>query len=114
MGFGAPRPKYAKAERGDLHHPSEAPPRADGARNLELFPPFQAAFFGFKKQKIRAGIEAWVAEPEKALLDWVYLRRRAGEPVALDEIDWHLLRPAVLKSYLKAFPAWTGRLVKKP
>ena len=30
---------------------------------------------------VRPGIEAWIAEPEKALLDWIYLRRRAGESI---------------------------------
>jgi len=61
-------------------------------------------FFGFRKEKVRLGIETWVAEPEKALLDWIYLRRRAGEPIALDEINLKTLRPKILKQYSMSFP----------
>ena len=61
-------------------------------------------FFGFRKETVRPGVEAWVAEPEKALLDWVYLRRKSGEPIAFDEIDFSRLDPEILKTYSRKFP----------
>jgi len=67
-------------------------------------------FFGFRKEAVRPGVEAWVAEPEKALLDSIYLRRRAGEPIALDELNLRLLRPATFKRYQKAFPPFIQRI----
>jgi predicted transcriptional regulator of viral defense system len=119
-------PSYLSLEWAMAYHgvstqkPSEAtcvtlqrPRRVQTALGiLSYFHLSRPLFFGFKKEKVHAGIEAWVAEPEKALLDWVYLRRRAGEPVALDEIDRRLLRPTVLKRYQQAFPGWTGRVLK--
>jgi predicted transcriptional regulator of viral defense system len=65
----------------------------------------KSLFFGFKKEPVLPGVESWVAEPEKALLDWIYLRRRAGEPIALDEFRLSLLRPTILKQYSQPFPA---------
>lgn len=80
---------------------------------LSYFHVSKPLFFGFRKEKVRAGTEAWVAEPEKALLDWIYLRRRAGIPVTLDEIDHRLVRPTVLKRYQQAFPDWTRRIANR-
>lgn len=78
---------------------------------LSYFHLSKPLFFGFRKETIRPGTEAWVAEPEKAFLDWIYLRRRAGEPVALDEIDLRALNSTVLKRYQKAFPPFVRRFI---
>ena len=70
-------------------------------------------FFGFRKEKLPQGAEAWVAEPEKALLDWIYLRRRAGEPIALDEIDLRPCRRTILERNARAFPPFVQAIVKR-
>lgn len=44
--------------------------------------------------------EAFIAELEKALLDWIYLRKK----VALDEVHWEEINLEKLKSYSKKFP----------
>ena len=71
----------------------------------------KALFFGFRKETVQPRVEAWVAEPEKALLDWIYLRRLAGEPIALDEIQTGRLRRGRLRRYGQRFPAFVRRLV---
>jgi len=43
-------------------------------------------FWGFEEKRTRRGSYK-IAEPEKALLDWVYLQRQEGLPVALDELS---------------------------
>lgn len=48
--------------------------------------------------------EAFIAEPEKALLDWLYLRRREEGGSHLDEIHWEEMDIPKLKSYSKRFP----------
>ena len=56
-------------------------------------------FWGYS---IRQGI-LW-AEPEKALLDWVYLDRKAGSgPPPLDELEWEALNSRKLKEYGERF-----------
>jgi predicted transcriptional regulator of viral defense system len=57
-------------------------------------------FFGFQ---CKNGI-LW-AEPEKALLDWVYLERKAGKgSPTLDELDWNALDLSKLENYSKLYP----------
>ena len=48
--------------------------------------------------------EACIAEPEKALLDWLYLRRHEKSGLNLDEIHWEEMDIPKLKSYSKRFP----------
>lgn len=57
--------------------------------------------------------EAFVAEPEKALLDWIYLRKGRGRGPDLDEIDWDEIDPARLKSYAERFPKEVQRWLTK-
>ena len=45
-----------------------------------------------------------IAEPEKALLDWVYLRLKGGFPVHLDELLFERLNIAELLQIGKKFP----------
>jgi predicted transcriptional regulator of viral defense system len=52
--------------------------------------------WGFEEKRTRYGSYR-IAEPEKALLDWVYLQRQEGLPTAFDEltvnsIDWKKLQ----------------------
>lgn len=44
------------------------------------------------------------AEPEKALLDWVYLTRQEGLPTPLDELQLQFLNAAKLRKYAERFP----------
>ena len=69
----------------------------------------KSLFFGFRKEPVRAGVEAWVAEPEKALLDWIYLRCRSGEPIAFDELDdFSDLHQSTHKNSFDARIAWAN------
>lgn len=45
-----------------------------------------------------------IAEPEKALLDWIYLIRQEGLPTPFDELHLQFLSPAKLRQYAQRFP----------
>src|SRR6201997_3661305 len=53
-----------------------------------------------------------IAEPEKALLDWIYLSRQEGLPTPLDEINVQFLDVSKLRSYAKKFPRTVDEVVK--
>jgi predicted transcriptional regulator of viral defense system len=57
--------------------------------------------WGFDAKRTRHGSYS-IADPEKALLDWIYLQRQEGLPTAFDElnlrtIDWKKLHRYALK-----------------
>lgn len=56
-------------------------------------------FWGY----VRDG-DAFIAEPEKAILDWLYLVRKRLGTVSLDEINWDELDLVKLKKYSIKFP----------
>ena len=61
----------------------------------------QKLYWGFEQKRTRHGSYR-IAEPEKALLDWIYLQRQEGLPTAFDElnlksIDWKKLHRYALK-----------------
>jgi len=59
-----------------------------------------ALFFGYRTE----GNVLW-AEPEKALLDWIYLqRKRHGVTPALDELDLGLLNVMRLQEWCARYP----------
>lgn len=60
-------------------------------------------FWGFVERNSRYGVYK-IAEPEKALLDWVYLGLKAGLPVQLDEIQFQRLNVVKLLEIGKRFP----------
>jgi len=60
-----------------------------------------ALFFG---QRIENGLE--IAEPEKALLDALYLMKRGRLSLPLDELDLSGLSAGKLKSYARRFPGY--------
>jgi hypothetical protein len=60
-------------------------------------------YWGFTKRRTRHG-EYRIAEPEKALLDWVYLRRREGLSVVLDEVSWSPIDKEKLLRYATQYP----------
>lgn len=56
-------------------------------------------FWGY----VRDG-DAFIAEPEKAILDWLYLVSKRLETASLDEINWDELDLVKLKKYSTKFP----------
>ena len=60
-------------------------------------------FWGFQPKRTRYG-KYNLAEPEKALLDWIYLLRQEGSIVPTDELDISRLDLAKLLQYSEKFP----------
>ena len=60
-------------------------------------------YWGFEEKTTRYN-KYLIAEPEKALLDWVYLTRQEGLPTPLDEINLQFLNPSKLRAYAERFP----------
>lgn len=69
-------------------------------------------FWGFEQKKTRFNSYR-IAEPEKALLDWIYLGRQEGLPTPLDEINVEFLNISKLRSYAKKFPRTVNEVVKE-
>lgn len=61
-------------------------------------------YWGFTEKKTRYGAYR-IAEPEKALLDWIYLKLQEGLDPALDELDFGHLRRRTLLQYVERFPS---------
>src|SRR6202166_5394690 len=53
-----------------------------------------------------------IAEPEKALLDWIYLIRQEGLPTPLDELQLQFLSIPKLRKYAERFPRTVQETVK--
>jgi predicted transcriptional regulator of viral defense system len=53
-----------------------------------------------------------IAEPEKALLDWVYLNRQEGLPTPLDELHLQFLNPSKLRDYALKFPRTVNETIR--
>ena len=60
-------------------------------------------FWGYEQKATRYNTYL-IAEPEKALLDWVYLTRQEGLPTPLDELQLQFLNATKLRKYAKRFP----------
>jgi hypothetical protein len=60
-------------------------------------------FWGFQEKRTRYG-KYNIAEPEKALLDWVYLQRQEGSTINTDELDLQRLDRGKLLQYAAKFP----------
>ncbi len=69
-------------------------------------------FWGFRPWRSPNGVTVFVGEPEKALLDLVYLSRRAGEPIWID-IDFSTLDRRKLRRYASRFPVSVARAVEE-
>lgn len=61
-------------------------------------------FWGYVEKKSRYG-KYKIAEPEKALLDWIYFALQDGLPVQLDEFRFDKLSRARLVAYAKKLPS---------
>jgi predicted transcriptional regulator of viral defense system len=61
-------------------------------------------YWGYQKQRTRYG-SYQIAEPEKALLDWIYLNLQNGVEPAFDELDFGSLSRRKLVEYAERFPS---------
>ncbi|MBI1792374.1 MAG: hypothetical protein HYR60_33035 [Acidobacteria bacterium] len=68
-------------------------------------------FWGFRQRQGPNGLSVFEAEPEKALLDLIYLSRRAGEPIFID-IDFSRFDGPKLREYAKRFPGTVQRAIE--
>jgi len=59
--------------------------------------------WGFEAKRTKYGTYN-VADPEKAVLDWVYLLRQQGSPVPTDELDLQRIDRGKLLKYAERFP----------
>lgn len=69
-------------------------------------------FFGYELVRdVKSGILIMIATPEKALLDYMYVRRVRR----LDDarIEWDNLRKTVLLDMARSYPPWVKNSVKK-
>src|SRR5215469_10395868 len=60
-------------------------------------------YWGFVEKQTRYGTYL-IAEPEKALLDWVYLSLQGGIRPSLDEVDFKSVSKEKLAEYASKFP----------
>jgi len=60
-------------------------------------------FWGFIEKQTRYSKYA-IAEPEKALLDWIYLHLQAGVTPSLDEIEFKSIDKQKLAKYASKYP----------
>src|ERR1700693_167475 len=68
-------------------------------------------YWGFEEKNTRYN-KYLIAEPEKALLDWIYLTRHEGLPTPLDELQWQFLSAPKLREYALRFPRTVNNVVK--
>lgn len=67
-------------------------------------------FWGFEERSTRYN-KYRIAEPEKALLDWIYLNRQEGLPTPLDELNLQFLNFQKLREYAEKFPRTVNEVV---
>lgn len=63
----------------------------------------KSLFWGFQEKRTRYG-KYNIADPEKALLDWVYLGRQEGSTIHTDELDLQRVDRSKLLQYAAKFP----------
>ena len=68
-------------------------------------------YWGFQEKRTRHGSYK-IAEPEKALLDWVYLQRQEGLPVTLDELSFKPIDKKKLRQYAAKYPDSVQRTLR--
>jgi predicted transcriptional regulator of viral defense system len=68
-------------------------------------------YWGYEEKATRYN-KYLIAEPEKALLDWIYLIRQEGLPTPFDELHLQFLSPAKLRQYAQRFPRTVQLAIK--
>jgi predicted transcriptional regulator of viral defense system len=69
-------------------------------------------YWGYEEKSTRYN-KYFIAEPEKALLDWIYLSRQEGLPTPLDEFQLGFLSIPKLRKYAERFPRTVRETVKE-
>ncbi len=72
----------------------------------------ESLYWGFEEKRTGHGTYK-IAEPEKALLDWVYLQRQEGLPVALDELSLNAIDRKKLRKYSLKYPISVQRTLQE-
>lgn len=67
-------------------------------------------YWGFVRKSTRYG-SYLIAEPEKAVLDWIYLNLQSGIAPGLDELDFNHVSRRKLLDYAQKFPSTVLRHV---
>ncbi len=70
-------------------------------------------FWGFIEKQTRYA-EYKIAEPEKALLDWVYLSLQEGLTPALEEVDFKTIKKQRLVAYAEKYPLSVSKRLLRP
>jgi predicted transcriptional regulator of viral defense system len=68
-------------------------------------------YWGYEQKATRYN-KYLIAEPEKALLDWIYLTRQEGLPTPFDELQLQFLNAARLRKYAERFPRTVQAVVR--
>lgn len=68
-------------------------------------------YWGYEQKATRYN-NYFIAEPEKALLDWIYLTRQEGLPPTFDELQLQFLNAATLRKYAQRFPRTVQAAIK--
>ncbi len=68
-------------------------------------------YWGYEEKSTRYN-KYLIAEPEKALLDWIYLSRQEGLPTPLDELRLDFLSIPKLRKYADRFPRTVQETIK--
>jgi len=71
----------------------------------------QALYFGWQKIKDGSGIYYQIALPEKALLDWIYLRKISN--LKEQRVDLSGLNRTRLKQFSRFFPGWVKGVINE-
>ncbi len=67
-------------------------------------------YFGFKKVKdSKSGMYYQIAEPEKALLDWIYVK--GVKDLQASRVDRSLLEEEKLSRWAEKYPDWVGEVI---
>jgi len=69
-------------------------------------------YWGFEEKRTRHGSYR-IAEPEKALLDWIYLQRQEGLSVAFDELSLKTMDRKKLRRYSLKYPKSVQRMLQE-
>ena len=68
-------------------------------------------YWGYEQKATRFN-KYLIAEPEKALLDWIYLTRQEGLPTPVDELQLQFLNAAKLRQYAEQYPRTVQLAIK--
>lgn len=67
-------------------------------------------YWGYEEKATRYN-KYLIAEPEKALLDWIYLSRQEGLPTPFDELELQFINVVKLRGYAERFPRTVQKAV---